>query len=578
MYTDNGWAAIKNVIISTFANNIEMRIAMNSKKNIEKLLTRLNIKDILSRSTGSTKDFNPKKIAFRISALYLFSGALWILLSDKLLLNSIMNKQLLAAISMVKGWFYVLVTAIILYFLIKTSFSKIQYTDEELIKHAEHLKEIAYIDSLTGLPNRLAFYDATKAYLDKCPDSNNALIIIDIDNFKYINDTLGHAFGDKLIVNIGERLLDLSDNNKSVYRIGGDEFTVFARQYEGIEEIESYAETILHSLNIPFKIDDSILNITVSIGIALYPLHGHDTDTLLKCTDLAIYKAKSVARGSYTFYSQDVSMQIQERVMLENELRGALEYKEFILYYQPQMDIETGEIDSVEALLRWNNRKLGFISPLKFISIAEETNLINHIGEWVLINACKFLKKLHEQGFNKISVSVNISIIQLLQHNFIEKVMKIISQIDIDPKFIELEITESVLIESYDEIKDKLIQLKSIGIKIALDDFGKGYSSLSYLTHIPINTLKIDKNFIDAISSENDDTSLTSMIIMIGRRLGLSIVAEGVETEAQLIYLKKHNCHKIQGYYFCKPLPQEEILNLLNNNTGLDRTEESNMN
>jgi len=554
-----------------------MRVAMNSKKNLKNFLIRFNIKDILSRSTGSPKDFSPKKIAFRISALYLFAGALWILLSDRILLNSIMSKQLMSTISMAKGWFYVLITAIILYFLIKMSFSKIQFTNDELIRQAEQLKQIAYKDSLTSLPNRTAFYDAAKIYLDSYPDSKNALIIIDIDNFKYINDTLGHAFGDKLIVNIGERLLNLSDSNKSVYRIGGDEFTVFVRQYENIEEIEAYAESILNSLNIPFKISDSILNITVSIGIALYPLHGHDVDTLLKCTDLAIYKAKSVVRGGYTFYSQDISMQIEERVTLENELRGALEYKEFTLYYQPQIDIETGEIDSMEALLRWNNRKLGSVSPLRFISIAEDSNLINHIGEWVLLNACRFLKKLHEQGYNKISVSVNISIIQLLQHNFIEKIMKIISQIDIDPKFIELEITESVLIESYDEIKDKLIQLKSIGIKIALDDFGKGYSSLSYLTHIPINTLKIDKNFIDTITSENDDSSLTSMIIMIGRRLGLSVVAEGVETKTQLMYLKKHNCHKIQGYYFCKPLPQEEILDLLNN-MGLDRTSESSSN
>lgn len=567
----------ENVIRLAFSNDVEMRVAMNSKKNLKNFLIRFNIKDILSRSTGSTKDFSPKKIAFKISALYLFAGALWILLSDKLLINSIMSKQLISTISMVKGWFYVLVTAIILYFLIKMSFSKIQFTNKELIRQAEQLKQIAYKDSLTSLPNRIAFYDTAKIYLDNFPNSKNALIIIDIDNFKYINDTLGHAFGDKLIVNIGERLLSLSDSNKSVYRIGGDEFTVFVRQYENIEEIEAYAEAILHSLNIPFKISDSILNITVSIGIALYPLHGHDADTLLKCTDLAIYKAKSVARGGYTFYSQDISMQIQERVMLENELRGALEYKEFSLYYQPQIDIETGEIDSMEALLRWDNRKLGSVSPLRFISIAEDSNLINHIGEWVLLNACRFLKKLHEQGYNKISVSVNISIVQLLQHNFIEKIMKIISQIDIDPKFIELEITESVLIESYDEIKDKLIQLKSIGIKIALDDFGKGYSSLSYLTHIPINTLKIDKNFIDTITSEDDDSSLTSMIIMIGRRLGLSVVAEGVETKTQLMYLKKHNCHKIQGYYFCKPLPQEEILDLLNN-IGLDRTIESSSN
>jgi diguanylate cyclase (GGDEF)-like protein len=546
---------------------------MKIKKGTKKDLTRFDISDILFRSTNSHEDFYPKKVALRISALYLFAGALWILLSDNLLIESIMSKQLIFVISMIKGWVYVILTAVILYFLIKMAFSKIQSTNKELVRYAEQLKYIAYKDSLTMLPNRLAFYEASKLYLSNKTDCKMALMIIDIDNFKYINDTLGHTSGDKLLVNIGKKLLGLSDGNKSIYRISGDEFLVFVNQYKSVEEIENYSKEILNLLNLPFKISDSILNITVSIGIALYPLHGHDVDTLLKCTDVAIYKAKSISRGGYTFYSQDIGAQIQERATLENELYRALELKEFSLYYQPQMDMETGEINSIEALLRWSNKKLGFVSPVKFISVAEETNLINPIGEWVLLNVCNFLKELNKQGYPEISISVNISIIQLLQNNFTEKVIKILSQTDIDPKFIELEITESVLIESYDAIREKLMQLKSIGIKIALDDFGKGYSSLSYLTHIPINTLKIDKNFIDTISNENDDTSLTDMIIMIGRRLGLSIVAEGVETKAQLMYLKKHNCNKIQGFYFSKPLPQEEILDLLDNNSiGLYRS------
>lgn len=685
---------------------------MNRRKKVGKDSKEIHMNEVFSSFTDCLGGFNSKLTALKISGLYLIVGALWILLSDRFLLGIIPNKELLSDISMVKGWFYVLVTAAMLYFLIKMSFSKIQsvnaelrekyeeltsvyeeltaseqelqkqiemltesegryrliseatndgiwdekngerkfserwfeitgYKKEDLAelkdwmllihpqdlqevnqkleenrknkdpnyrceyrlrykdgayrwilsrarlifddngeiiqsagshtditdlkKYDEQLKQLAYEDYLTNLPNRTAFYETAKLHLGSSPDNKMALMFIDIDNFKYINDTLGHISGDKLISDIGKRLSELSDSGKSIYRIGGDEFIVFVHQYKDTEEIEAYAETILHSFSIPFEISGCVLNITVSIGIALYPLHGQDVDTLLKSADIAMYEAKA-SRGRYTFYSQEIDLQIQERMTIENELRKALEREEFSLAYQPQMDIATGKVNSMEALLRWNNEKLGSVSPLKFISIAEETNLINPIGDWVLLSACSFLKNLHSQGYSELSVCVNVSIIQLLQQNFTDKVMKILSQAEIEPRYIELEITESVLIESYDGIKDKLKELRSKGIKIALDDFGTGYSSLSYLIHIPINTLKIDKTFIDTIASDKDGTSLTNMIIMIGRKLGLSIVAEGVETEKQLEYLRKHNCHKIQGYYFSKPLPQKELLELLDKN------------
>jgi diguanylate cyclase (GGDEF)-like protein len=534
---------------------------MNRREKAKKFLNRFHIRDKLSRFFNCPGDFHPGKLAMEISVLYIFAGTLWILFSDRLLLKLTMDRQMSAAVSMIKGGGFVLATATVLYLLLRISLLKIQFMNQEL-------KQMTFEDRLTSLPNRAAFYETAKRRMDHCPDNKMALMFIDIDNFKYINDTLGHVSGDLLISEIGKRLMGLSDESRSIYRIGGDEFVVFVHQYETLEEIETYAKVLLHSFAIPFRVSDSVLNVTVSLGIALYPLHGNDVDMLLKCADIAMYKAKSTARGRYTFYSQDIDMQIQERMIMENELWKALEREEFSLCYQPQIDVTTGRINSMEALLRWNNERLGLVSPLKFISIAEETNLINPIGDWVLFNACKFLKKVHDQGHPDISVSVNVSIIQLMQQDFKEKVMKTLSETGVEPGSLELEITESVLIESYDGIKDKLRELKSKGIKIALDDFGTGYSSLSYLTQIPINTLKIDKIFIDTITNNGEDTSLTNMIIMIGRRLGLSIIAEGVETEGQLEYLKKYDCNKIQGYYFSKPLPHDELLLLLEKNTG----------
>ncbi len=683
---------------------------MNKKENILKQLDKFQVGDKLSNLNAVLANFSPKKIAIRISGSYLVAGVLWILLSDRILLALVNDPQRVSTLNTVKGWFYIMVTALLLHYLIIISFSRIQAVSEELLtrykelttvyqeleasqqnlqnqmkmlkeseeryrlisesandgiwdeihgkrnfserwyeitgyskqeiielerfmllihpedvsevmqqheenkknkesnfrseyrlrfkdgsyhwilsrakllfdengnivrsagshtditdvkKYEQQLKQLAYWDYLTGLPNRSAFYKHVKQDLESNTDKKMALMFIDIDNFKYINDTMGHISGDKLISSIGERFLRLANSNRSIYRIGGDEFIVFIHQFTDRSEVETHAEEILQAFSKPFTISDNLLAVTISLGISLYPLHGYDLDTLLKFADIAMYKAKVANRGSYILFDQEMNMQMQERMLLENELRKALEREEFSLRFQPLLDISSGKIHSMEALLRWDNKKLGSVSPAKFIHIAEETSLINPIGDWVLSHACAFLKQLHDQGFADISVSVNVSIIQLLQQNFIEKVMNILAQTNVEPQFIELEITESVLIESYDGIKDKLLELKAKGIRIALDDFGTGYSSLSYLTHIPINTLKIDKTFIDTISNDKDDKSLTSMIIMIGRHLGLSIVAEGVETEGQMKYLKEHNCHKIQGYYFSKPLMQEELLAML---------------
>ena len=433
---------------------------------------------------------------------------------------------------------------------------------DELKVYQENLKKIAYHDHLTGLPNRQALYEELSSHLKGMPKEKKALIFVDSDNFKFINDTLGHSFGDQLIIAIGNRLSTLFRNQYSVYRLGGDEFIICCCGYQSLDQIIECAERVIQSFIVPFEIAGSTLYTTVSIGISTYPQDGIDPDGLMRSADIAMYSAKALGKNKYVFYNYSMQESVKERMQVEKHLRSALQNNEFMLYYQPQLDIKTGKITGFEALLRWNNAELGFVSPLKFIGIAEETHLIISIGEWVLRNACLFLKQLHITGHTDLMISVNISILQLIQEDFVDSVIQILEFIDLPPKYLELEITESILMESYQAISDKLYKLKDRGMKIALDDFGQGYSSLSYLKQLPIDTLKIDKTFIDSINSEKSNDSLTGTIVMIGRKMGLTILAEGVEYQEQLDYLTKHKCHKIQGYLISKPLPPDEAIKL----------------
>jgi len=533
----------------------------------------------------NSKDYSPLITALQISLAYTIVGISWIFLSDKILYGIGLNESLRSKLSVAKGWIYVLVTGILLFLYILKVLTRIYEKDQALLKNheeliaidkelqekvkkltesEERLKILAYKDILTNLPNRISFFDAVTDHILKFPDKKKALIFFDIDNFKYINDTLGHLVGDQLIIAIGERLTNLVDNNKSAYRISGDEFVIFIHEYEEQKEVENYTEQLMKSIREPYTFPNISLNISISAGITLYPLHGVDIDTLFKCADIAMSDAKSKDRGGYSFYHECMEANLEERMMLGNELRRALDKNEFQLYYQPQIDMDTGKICKFEALLRWHNQKLGNVPPIKFIEIAEETHLINPIGDWVLNEACRFLKELHSLGQSDIRISINVSAIQLMQVDFVDKVIDTLKHYDVDPKYLEIEVTESVLIEFYENIREKLVLLKSKGISIALDDFGSGYSSLKYLTQMPINTLKIDKSFIHSISQNIQGEILTSMIITLGKKLGLSVVAEGVETKEQVKYLEKIKCHMIQGYYYSKPVPREEVFNLLN--------------
>lgn len=535
----------------------------------ENLLERLT-----KRITNIYAEFNPLKVSFKIAGIYLILGCLWILLSDKIADSLIKNKELFTLVSMIKGWVYVLTSAALIFILIyyslirakkieqelQESYQELTATHEDLEASQEKLRYLAYHDLLTGLPNKLSLLERTKGGIFTTDKNSAALLFIDVDNFKNINDTMGHAIGDQFIVKVSERLTSLLNEGCSLYRLGGDEFIITIENIKTSEDAENLAANIHEGFKEEFEVLSSLLHISLSIGIGLYPEHGKTIEELLKYADIAMYSAKETGKNRYAVYNQFMNEVFTERVNIEKCLHSSLIKNEFEIYYQPQLNLETNEIAGFEALLRWNSPELGSVSPLKFIKVAEDIKLIIPLGAWVLRNSCAFLKKFHENGFKDLTVSINISILQLLQTDFNDLVIDSLKFFDLKPQHLELEITETILIESYEAVREKLESLSEYGIKIALDDFGKGYSSLSYLKQLPISTLKIDKSFIDNISTEEE--ILTKYIVTIGRSMGLCVIAEGVEKQEQLDYLNKHGCHKIQGYLHSKPLPENEIFKL----------------
>ncbi len=439
----------------------------------------------------------------------------------------------------------------------KQQYDEIISINEKIKLSEEKLVYLAYHDSMTGLPNKLSLYEDAKKLLTS-DNKTMALLFIDIDNFKYVNDTLGHAFGDKLIVEVSERLIDFLPENCSLYRLSGDEFIIILDCIDDVRRAEEYAAFLLSGFFKDFDYQSN-LRISLSIGIAMYPEHGTDLEELLKYADIAMYLAKDAGKKGYVVYNSKMNEAFTERVSIEKYLKKALDNKEFELYYQPQLDLKTNRITGFEALLRWNSPELGQVPTMKFISVAEDTHFIIPLGDWVLQNACIFLKRLEELGYRDLGVSVNISILQLLQEDFVDKVLDMIDTYRIKPECLELEVTESILVESFERIKAKLQKLRDCHVRIALDDFGKGYSSLSYLKQLPITTMKIDKSFIDFISEQNEDDFVRN-IISLGKDLGMCVIAEGVEVKHQLDYLLKNECDKIQGFLFCKPKTESDII------------------
>jgi len=427
------------------------------------------------------------------------------------------------------------------------------------------LHNLAYYDALTGLPNRELFMDRLENALVKArrDDTAIALMFIDLDRFKNINDTLGHSVGDELLKAVSRKLTGCVRKVDTVARLGGDEFTITLASIAHPEDAAKVAETILHSFKEPLDIGGRELFISPSIGISTYPADGKDSEALIKNADTAMYRVKEEGRNSFQFYRSEMSKKFFERLALENELRKALESNQLKLAYQPQVSMATGSIVGMEALARWQHVELGWVSPDVFIPIAEETGLIGALGEWALRAACIQAKAWVDAGHTGLRMAVNLSTIQIQQADIPDIVAKCLQETGLEPRNLELELTESEIMEHAEATVETLIALKKMGVHLAIDDFGTGYSSLSYLKRFAIDKLKIDKSFIDDISTDPNDAEIVAAVIVMAHNLKLEVVAEGVETEDQLSFLRWQECDEIQGYLFSKPVPAAEMQAML---------------
>jgi diguanylate cyclase (GGDEF)-like protein/PAS domain S-box-containing protein len=437
-------------------------------------------------------------------------------------------------------------------------------------KEAEQrLLHLAHYDSLTNLPNRVLFRDRLTQTIARANRNKQivALIFIDLDRFKEINDTLGHDTGDCLLTGVATRLKNTLRQADTLARLGGDEFTLIVEdlyhetEYENI--VITIAQKILESFSSPFSVGGKELFVTPSIGITLYPFDADDVDSLLKCADVAMYHAKALGRNNYQFYAAEMNAMAPERLKVEHNLRRALEREEFRLHYQPKVNLITGEICGVEALLRWQRPDHGLVSSAGFIPLLEETGLILPVGEWVLRAALTQIKSWQMAGVTPVPIAINFSARQFQQKDLERMVRRALDEVKIDPMLLELEITESSLMKNEKQAIRTLLNLKSLGIHLSIDDFGTGYSSLSYLKRFPVDTLKIDQSFVKDITTDTDDALITRTIITMAHNLKLKAVAEGVESEGQLTFLRSLNCDYGQGYYFSRPLPAHDCTELL---------------
>jgi diguanylate cyclase (GGDEF)-like protein/PAS domain S-box-containing protein len=429
----------------------------------------------------------------------------------------------------------------------------------EQIRHAsEH-------DSLTGLPNRLLLNDrlGQAIALAKRHKGQIAVLFLDLDGFKHINDSLGHLVGDKLLLSVAKRLLGCVRTPDTVSRQGGDEFVLLLQEVRGPEDAAVTARRVLKAVSDPHSIDQHDLLVTASIGVSMYPDDGLDANTLMKNADTAMYQAKEHGRQCYKFFKPAMNIQAVERQSIEEDLRHALERKEFTLCYQPKVDIGSGIITGVEALLRWMHPTRGCVSPLKFIRIAEDSGLILPIGAWVLRQACAQARAWVDQGLPFTTMAVNVSAVQFRDEHFLEGIFAALAETGLDPGSLELELTESVLMQEPELAASILRQLRDKGVTVSVDDFGTGYSSLSYLKKLPLDTLKIDQSFIHKLSENPDDAAIAIAIISMGQSLNLRVIAEGVESAEDLEFLKAHGCDEAQGFYFSHPIPPKEFALLL---------------
>jgi diguanylate cyclase (GGDEF)-like protein/PAS domain S-box-containing protein len=440
------------------------------------------------------------------------------------------------------------------------------FSDISSIKQSQtKLEHLAHHDSLTNLPNRLLFEDRLQHAISQSKRQRQqlAVLFLDLDRFKNINDTLGHTMGDELLKEVAKRLQSILRAEDTAARLGGDEFTVLVENLEDPSQAAVVAAKIQESFKTPYQIAGRELHITTSIGISIYPDDGLTVADLTKNADAAMYQAKEQGRNNYRYYTSELTRTAFERLLLETELRTAIEKDELLLYYQPQISLQTGEMTGAEAVLRWHHPRLGIIPPARFIPLAEESGLIHEIGHWVLKEACDQTYYLHRQGLFQGRMAINLSVRQIMQTDLILRFEQIIGESNCPPELLQLEVTEGIFMGQMQQSVPVLNVFKKLGVTIAIDDFGTGYSSLSYLKQLPIDKLKIDRSFIRDLPHDSDAIAITQAIISLGKNLALSIVAEGVETLAQQTLLQKMGCEEGQGYLYSPPVPSNAFEEML---------------
>lgn len=429
-------------------------------------------------------------------------------------------------------------------------------------KHADkRLALLSQYDNLTDLPNRALFRDRMTRALAHAQRSTRsvALLFLDLDHFKSINDTLGHDAGDRLLQTVARRLTPCVRSNDTVARLGGDEFTIILEDIAGAADVAAVAQKIIDVMSRSFSLDGREVFVTVSIGIALHPTCGRDAKTLIKNADTALYNAKEQGRSCFRFYDPQMHAMTTERLSLITDLRHAVQRGEFVMHYQPQLEARGTHVRGVEALLRWQHPTLGLLPPNMFIHLLEETGLIIEVGEWVLRTACLQQRAWIDAGLPALRMSVNASMRQFRQHDFVRRVGTIINETGIDPKHLQLEVTESLLVDNVTTTTAKLRALRSIGVQISIDDFGTGYCSLSYLKQFPMHSLKLDRSFIKDVATHANDAAIANAIIVLGHSLNMEVVAEGVETEKQMNFLCAQGCDAVQGFLYAEPMPEQEL-------------------
>ena len=548
----------------------------------------------LEHDIPEPSNISPEYDSWKIAFTYLLIAGLWIMVSDQLVVFLFNDTDAISMFQTYKGIFFVSVTSYLLFYTLREriksykllatklydNYSELESTYEELLASEEELEDKidelnqgkekiyqqAYFDNLTGLPNKNMLHQKIEELISEDSSKKINYIMLDLDEFKKINDFHGHEFGDQLLIQLREKLLEVIPDNYQLFHLGGDEFGILYREKQAIGTDIEFINIILDIFENPINVEGHYIYSSASLGFANYPEQASDGAELIKNGEIAMYNAKEKGKNSYKFYEKEMEQKIKDSLKLERDLRQAINNEEFELFYQPLFDLENNRVKTVEALIRWKKPGIGYVSPAEFLPFAEKTGLITEIGHWVFKEACRQKNEWFKKGYNGFSIAINISAKELDDAKFFNSLVKQINNNNLDCNNLEIEITESDVMKNMDENIKMLKELRDLGVKVSLDDFGTGYSSLNYLRKMPIDNIKIDRSFIANIISDSKEKKILSSIIELSRIIGLNITIEGIENEAQLQFVKEKNCDRAQGYLLARPAPADKIESYLKNN------------